>query len=515
MEVLISLENFEDGGETAREINSPRSLESCLRSGIDPSELYPRPYESFHSKNLTKEMVDIKFDRSEKKRREKLMIVKIERNSIVLYAERYNRLIGSITQNDAPTSFVTTIKEAVLRDSTMIDLEERRIEALKKRQEKELAKIVEREQIMIALQLKIKRAEDEDHHKTKLHEKKVLDQKNQAAKKNLVRLQELARIEKEESSKKKEQARKEQEHDLKLKAFKDDEDKRLIREFRLREEERAEKIEESRRKTDMLIQAQIDIGEENRLKMLERELRVQTQLQDKKEAKKEEVRSEKEKAIKRIGEALDRHHLLHEEKKMKFHERQKEATMRAGECVNMEKQKQKKAGDDRDKKNKQRLSRLLDAYKIRSSHRHDIVERRSEKDKTFDRVQAERESHQAMLKFASDMKIHDKIENVERVARMNEFHRLQILKRIEDAENRYDNIQRQRTEIEYKHKEEVKLTLTRKHELSNVMDQMRISNDFSMLDKLFVSKKNKGVTTAGNAMRDNADGDEDRLNQTA
>jgi hypothetical protein len=89
------------------------------------------------------------------------------------------------------------------------------------------------------------------------------------------------------------------------------------------------------------------------------------------------------------------------------------------------------------------------------------------------------------------------------------------LKRIEDAENRYDGIQRQRTEIEYKHKEEVKLTLTRKHELSNVMDQMRISNDFSMLDKLFVSKKNKGVTTAGNAMRDNADGDEDRLNQTA
>mmetsp|Transcript_2733 Transcript_2733/g.2866 ORF Transcript_2733/g.2866 Transcript_2733/m.2866 type:complete len:237 (-) Transcript_2733:402-1112(-) len=201
-------------------------------------------------------------------------------------------------------------------------------------------------------------------------------------------------------------------------------------------------------------------------------------------------------------------------KKSKFHERQKEASMRAGECVNMEKQKQKKQGDDRDKKNKLRLGRLLDAYKIRTSHRHDIVEKRSEKDKTYDRVQAERESHQAMLKFASDMKIHDKIENVERVARMNEFHRLQTLKRIEDAESRYDNIQRQRAEISYKHGEEVKLSLTRKHELSNVMDQMRISNDFSMLDKLFVSKKNK-ATTAGNTMRDNADGDEDRLNQTA
>mmetsp|Transcript_2734 Transcript_2734/g.2867 ORF Transcript_2734/g.2867 Transcript_2734/m.2867 type:complete len:515 (-) Transcript_2734:402-1946(-) len=514
MEVLISLENFEDGGETAREINSPRSLESCLRSGIDPSELYPRPYDSFHSKNLTKEMVDIKFDRNEKKRREKITIVKMERNSIIQYAERHNRMTGSITQNDAPSNFVDTIKEAVQRDSAMIVIEERRIEALKRRQEKELAKIVEREQIMIALQSKIKGAEDEDNRKTKLNLKKGLEQKNQASKKNVVRLQELAIIEREEAAKKKEKAKKEHDHALKVKTLKDDEEKRLIREVRLRDKERAEKIEESRRKTDLLIQAQIDIGEENRLKMLERELCVQTQLHDKREAKKEEVRSEKEKAIKRIGEALDRHHLLHEDKKSKFHERQKEASMRAGECVNMEKQKQKKQGDDRDKKNKLRLGRLLDAYKIRTSHRHDIVEKRSEKDKTYDRVQAERESHQAMLKFASDMKIHDKIENVERVARMNEFHRLQTLKRIEDAESRYDNIQRQRAEISYKHGEEVKLSLTRKHELSNVMDQMRISNDFSMLDKLFVSKKNK-ATTAGNTMRDNADGDEDRLNQTA
>ena len=68
MEVLISVENFEDG-ETAREINSPRSLESCLRSGLDPSELFPKPYEKFISKKLTKEMVEIKYENFEKKRR--------------------------------------------------------------------------------------------------------------------------------------------------------------------------------------------------------------------------------------------------------------------------------------------------------------------------------------------------------------------------------------------------------------------------------------------------------------
>ena len=138
-----------------------------------------------------------------------------------------------------------------------------------------------------------------------------------------------------------------------------------------------------------------------RLKMLTRESRVQTQLKEKRESKKEEVRSEKEKAMKRIGEALDRHHLLHEEKKLKFLERQKEAGVRAGETTTLERQKLKKQGDDRDRKNKQRLGRLLDAYKTRNSHRQEIVDRRTEKDKTYDRVQAEREAHQAMLKFAS------------------------------------------------------------------------------------------------------------------
>lgn len=68
MEALISVENFEDG-ETAREINSPRSLESCLRSGLDPSELFPKTFEKFSTKNLTKEMVDIKLGNFEKKRR--------------------------------------------------------------------------------------------------------------------------------------------------------------------------------------------------------------------------------------------------------------------------------------------------------------------------------------------------------------------------------------------------------------------------------------------------------------
>ena len=68
MEILFSVENFEENGGKYREINSPRSLEACLRSGLDPAELYPRAKKDFVDKTLTEEMVDIKYKTFEKKR---------------------------------------------------------------------------------------------------------------------------------------------------------------------------------------------------------------------------------------------------------------------------------------------------------------------------------------------------------------------------------------------------------------------------------------------------------------
>ena len=71
MEVLISIENFEDASGKYREINSPRTLEACLRSGLDPSEVYPKPRGHLKEKGLTPEMLDIKYQAFQNKRRGK------------------------------------------------------------------------------------------------------------------------------------------------------------------------------------------------------------------------------------------------------------------------------------------------------------------------------------------------------------------------------------------------------------------------------------------------------------
>jgi hypothetical protein len=68
MDLVISIENFEESSGTNRDINSPRTLEACLRCGLDPVELYPKPRSFYLSKDLTKEMVEIKRETFEKKR---------------------------------------------------------------------------------------------------------------------------------------------------------------------------------------------------------------------------------------------------------------------------------------------------------------------------------------------------------------------------------------------------------------------------------------------------------------
>lgn len=117
----------------------------------------------------------------------------------------------------------------------------------------------------------------------------------------------------------------------------------------------------------------------------------------------------------------------------------------------------------------------------------------------------------AFRKFQNDLKKSDKQENVERVARMNEFHRLQTLQAIHDADMRYERIQEQKSDLMRRHREEAKQSLTRKHAIANAMDLMRVTNDYTLLDQLFTDKKsrrkkkNKG---------DDGDGEDPRLNQT-
>jgi hypothetical protein len=287
--------------------------------------------------------------------------------------------------------------------------------------------------------------------------------------------------------------------------------RQLVLEAREREREREEKMEEHRKKTAAMIQAQIELAEKNRQIMQERESRVKAQLDAKVQSKKEEIVTKRDLAEKRIHEALIKHHELHEAKKAAFNDHQRAAKIRAKEIEVAERNALKQQAEERDKRNRIRYNRLVDAAKIRNDHREEIVTRRMEKDSVYDRIKKEREEQLTMKKFMTDLQLKDKQENVDRVARLNEFLRLQTLQRAHEEDLRYEKIQFDKQELQRRHREEAKLSLTRKHAISNAMDLMRVTNDYTLLDQLFADKKNRRRKTKKN---DDADGEDPRLNQT-
>merc|ERR1711916_414758 len=100
---------------------------------------------------------------------------------------------------------------------------------------------------------------------------------------------------------------------------------------------------------------------------------------------------------------------MHEAKKAEFDRRQAEAAVRAKEAEIAERERLKKQAEERDRKNKRRLNRLIDAYKTRAEHRQSIVERRQEKDSVYSTVKAQREAEIAMLKFQTDLKLRNEL----------------------------------------------------------------------------------------------------------
>lgn len=488
MEKLYSIEDFDSHNE-CHEIKSPRSLEACLRVGIDPVELKLREKKTFKKKNVTPAMVHLMYDNYLSKREMKIKMVSDERKKIISYVKFKANLKNSYENDDAP---VVHIGVAVDKTSAMLEMEEKRMEALKRRQEKDLAKTIEKEQMVVDIQMKIQRAEEEERKKQKVHLKKVMEQKKAEEKKRQQMALEEKRLEEEEAANKRALAKREAEIADKIAKNRLKMELQLAAEARARDEERKIKMAEYAAQTAALLKLQEDAAEENRLKMLEREQRIQIQLQEKKTKKAQEVAESRAKAEIRIAEALKKSEAIEAKKKADYDAKVQKAAILAKEKALIEKENLAKQVDAREKRNTMRLARLVNAYQNRRNHRESIVRRRKEKDSIMETLNKKTQERVETLKFMADLKLEDKVENVERIARINEFKRLQTKQRIEALDDKYNMIMNQRNGLKEKQRAQAKQNLIRKHEIADTMDRMRVTNDYSLLESLFDKKSNNG-----------------------
>lgn len=80
--MACSLANFDENSATDL-VNTPRSLTACKLEGVLPQELTYRPVEAFEESNLSPQLVRLRFDFFEAKRRDLLAATKRAHDAIL------------------------------------------------------------------------------------------------------------------------------------------------------------------------------------------------------------------------------------------------------------------------------------------------------------------------------------------------------------------------------------------------------------------------------------------------
>lgn len=403
---------------------------------------------------------------------------------------------------------------------------------------------MEKEAAIAELQQKLANAEKEEVRRAKEHEKKVQVQRAVAAKSYAERLRLKAEQDKQELVKRKvpqqttnikqqellsshnmglshcigisqELARTEAQLTAKLDAEEAARAKERAEQVALREQERDAKIAQLEKRSEEMIQLQFTKAEISRKKLEEREARVQAQLQVKQQQKAEEVRQIRDAAAIRIQAALERNVQIQREKKLKFDQKQAAAAIRGEEKHGELLVTVKKQADARYKKEDMRERRIEDAYRIRAERREGIIRDRNRRDGQYNKIHEARAKDLEARKLMSQLKKEDALDNVKRIQRQEEFNRLQLMRQLESQDERCENIKLERaillekvrqllllsfsTNVEShraqrftrdvmwleQRREAMKAALLRKHTLQETMEQMRITNDFTLIDNLF------------------------------
>lgn len=278
-EFMMSIIDFANSDQT-KLINSPRSVLACKYEGIDPQELVYRPLEYYTKKNLLKEIVQLRYEGYEKRRKDLITIITNKREEIINDTQKKeNRNLNrSLSQQINRESSLSSTKRVKLSYEELIEKgKEREKLLLKKMLEHESRKNDKYEAEMRLRRIKMeKELLQEKKMQQKLKEEAVSKIKLDKDKMETEKLNEKIerRLASENINKLIDKKKIEEE-------FQKEQEKKRLEEKKILEASR-------KRKADKSLELQMDIQkkQEEKIKLLkDREKQIEIQVNRKKEVK--------------------------------------------------------------------------------------------------------------------------------------------------------------------------------------------------------------------------------------
>jgi hypothetical protein len=453
-----------------RIVLTPRSAEVCLKLGINPDVIKIRDIDSFWEPGIEPSVQRMRHEAYVQRRYETMKECRMERKRLM------NAEFEAAT-TIAPTSTALTPEQLLEKQkeltSSLVATEMARIKKMQKRQEKELDQMIQyevnRAKVAQDMEMRIQAAKKKDELRKKQQEKRL---KLTAEERRLKELQKAALEEVEEEN------RKALAHDMHVKemelaaqrARKEKNEKVRRREL---EVERKLKLQEQQAKV-----AKFFADEQARMRAnLETlhlaEEKKQAAQNEKQAALKAELSKRRAAIEKRIETNMKVARMVEQKRKDDFETKQEAFERKRLEQMTKEEEARNLHIQEVQLQEQRRRLILIQKRKEEEIKAESMLEQFEEEEIHVLEVQEAREHGQQMLKEKQALRKQMKLENVERVRRVNEYKRMNILKSIEDKDARVTKMMSSKNSLIEDRRKAGQKTRLQKEKIAAVMEEVR------------------------------------------
>eukprot|EP00282_Hemiselmis_andersenii_P024112 CAMPEP_0172013104 /NCGR_PEP_ID=MMETSP1041-20130122/9199_1 /TAXON_ID=464988 /ORGANISM="Hemiselmis andersenii, Strain CCMP439" /LENGTH=553 /DNA_ID=CAMNT_0012667737 /DNA_START=210 /DNA_END=1869 /DNA_ORIENTATION=- len=428
-----SLDTFDEYNIAAPLLTSPRSIEACKRQGIEAEELVFRYEDSFFEKGITQDIQEIRWKHYEKKRRDKLSLVREER--LELISMGWEPSVGkSMTASGNDTGNDTGL-EAERRGTAALK-EQRQMESIKAKRQQELEQMVAYELKLTQVAEEQQRQIEADRHKEAQRQKEA--QARQKAWEEIQRQKEVDKVKEEarqERIRKKlavEEYQKEQDRKLQEEL----EEKARLKAARQREVDARLMREEHKKQTEMIIEQQQKVVEKRRQEMQEKDERRKAEMEARQLESMVKAEEERQRAQQRIQSAMEQQREMLKMQRRLYHERQDRNAVKRAQYEAAQRAETERLRQVAEMKKDELTRAFKKMERIENKKRRQTLEKEQMAEKNLQAVRQQREIDHRQKMERQKLKQADKLEAVERLNRIQLYKREQAVDRLNADDDR-------------------------------------------------------------------------------
>eukprot|EP00887_Chlorella_sp_A99_P000402 scaffold13.g402.t1 len=457
---------------------SPRSIDACLRLGIDPNSLAHLPLEHFLRKVGDPTLAQLEFEHHEEARKERLRQLIAERRKL-------EEESGLRTRGARPgTAAAATARGGSPRHAAldMVEREAKRLEVMRRRQEKELGQLISYELMRKEMQEKAEakvrmmeqRAEEQRRAK-KAHDEEWQRQQHE---REIQRKREEEALERELKIKDSERYKREMEQ---LQREEEEEKQRRKLAYE-REQERLAKAEQARLETERILREQQEEVERRKALMEKRDAeREEAKLVAAEERAKFNAEQQRQAQV-RIAAALKANKTLMQRKRDEYEARQRQNEERRRQRAEARRlEEETKAAREAEEAEKRRAA-YAEAQRKEQARVSEITRKQREKDEELARLRAERDAENARRALERKLQLEDKVLSVEELKRRDAYQRSQALKRIEEETAKARDLLDQRRQLQEQRRQANMEASFQRQKIVEAMDKLQRTKSWGVLD---------------------------------